>query len=391
MMREGEERALRIGFLINPLAGLGGRVGLKGSDGAGIVAAALARGARPLAEVRAGLALRGLAAAGATILTAAGAMGEQACRLAGIAARSVHRPAGDVTTAEDTVEAARAFLREGVDLVLFAGGDGTARDVHAAVGRQAAMLGIPAGVKMYSGVFALSPVHAGLLAAAFRPGAPLAEREILDIDEESLRRGRPATRLHGYGLVPRDRAVQAAKASAGTDEEGDLAALCRAAARQLEPGLLHIVGPGSTMQRLLAEAGQEGTLLGVDLMADGELVGRDVGEARILTAMAGRPARIHVGVIGGTGCLFGRGNQQISADVLRLVPRERISILAPPAKLALLGPDGFFVDTGDAQVDAMLAGYVKVDTAPGRRMVMKVAGASGLRRPSASAGAEKPA
>ncbi len=364
----------RIGFLINPLAGLGGRVGLKGSDGAEIVAAALARGAQPVANERAAVALRALAAGHATVLTAAGAMGEQACRKAGVDHHVLHHPAGETTSAEDTIEGVRAFLREGAELVLFAGGDGTARDIHSVVGGKLAMLGIPAGVKMYSGVFALSPAHAGVLAANFRPGAPLAEGEILDIDEESLRRGRPATRLHGYGLVPRDPSVQAAKASPSVDEQGDLIALCRAAARKLEPGLLHIIGPGSTMQRLLAEAGLEGTLLGVDLLADGELIARDVDEAQILAAMAGRPARIHVGVIGGTGCLFGRGNQQISARVLRRVPRDHIAILAPPAKLASLGPAGFFVDTGDAEVDRTLGGYVKVDTAPGRQMVMRVRG-----------------
>ncbi|MCV3206572.1 ATP-NAD kinase family protein [Mesorhizobium sp. YC-39] len=365
----------RIGFLVNPLAGLGGRVGLKGSDGADTVAAALALGAQPAASDRAALALRELAGSGIAILTAGGAMGETACQRAGIHHHVAFAPAGPETSANDTIEAARAFLKAEAKLVLFAGGDGTARDILSAVGRDMTMVGIPAGVKMYSGVFALSPVHAGLLARthlAQGADAPTDEREILDIDEASLRQDRPATRLYGYGLVPRDPTIQVAKASAiGND---DVAALCRAAAADLEPGCVHIVGPGSTMQRLLAEAELEGSLLGVDLVANGKLLAKDVGEADILACLDQWPARIHVGVIGGTGCLFGRGNQQISAKVLQRVGRERIAILAPPSKLALLGPAGFFVDTGDAEVDRMLGGYIKVRTAPRREMVMRVRG-----------------
>lgn len=374
---DGDRSGPRIGFLVNPLAGLGGRVGLKGTDGADTVAAALALGAQPAASERAALALRQLADSGIAILTAGGAMGETACQRAGIHHYVAFAPAGPETSANDTIEAARAFLIAGASLVLFAGGDGTARDILSAVGRDMTMAGIPAGVKMYSGVFALSPVHAGLLSRthlAQGADASTEEREILDIDEASLRQDKPATRLYGYGLVPRDPAIQAAKASTGGNEQHDVAALCRAAAADLEPGCVHIVGPGSTMQRLLAEAGLEGSLLGVDLVANGKMLAKDVGEADILARLAQWPARIHVGVIGGTGCLFGRGNQQISAKVLQRVGRERIAILAPPSKLALLGPDGFFVDTGDAEVDRMLGGYIKVRTGPRREMVMRIRG-----------------
>ena len=128
------------------------------------------------------------------------------------------------------------------------------------------------------------------------------------------------------------------------------------------------------MHRLLSETGLEGSLLGIDLVVNGKMLARDVGEAKILACIDRWPARIHVGVIGGTGCLFGRGNQQISAKVLQRVGRDRIAILAPPSKLALLGPDGFFVDTGDAGIDRMLSGYMKVRTAPRRAMVMRVRG-----------------
>jgi predicted polyphosphate/ATP-dependent NAD kinase len=372
-----EKKPPRMGLLVNPLAGLGGRVGLKGSDGVDTVAAALARGAQPAAFQRAALALRELAGSDIAILTAGGAMGETACQLAGVDHRVVFGSTGSMTSALDTIGAVRAFLLDRVDLILFAGGDGTARDIVSAGGRGLTMVGIPAGVKMYSGVFALSPVHAGLLVKRYLARGAEAqanEREILDIDEQSLRQDRPATRLHGYCLVPRDPAIQAAKASAGASEQHDIAALCRAVAADIEPGCLHIVGPGLTMHRLLAAAGLEGSLLGVDLVVNGEILAKDVGEAEILASIDRWPARIHVGVIGGTGCLFGRGNQQISAEVLQRVGRERIAVLAPPSKLALLGPDGFFVDTGDAETDRMLSGYIRVRTAPRREMIMHVRG-----------------
>ncbi|GLS21675.1 ATP-NAD kinase [Labrys miyagiensis] len=366
----------RLGFLVNPLAGLGGRVGLKGSDGSATVMEALARGALPAASQRALIALSAVADRGLVILTAAGSMGEEACRAAGIEPRVVHGATTWQTTAGDTISTVRAFIAAGVDLILFAGGDGTARDIASAVGQQVPLVGIPAGVKMYSGVFAISPAHAGQLARHFLSGAErgLREAEILDVDEESLRQGRPATRLYGYALVPRDPAMQAAKFSAVENEEAVLGALCRAAAQALEPGHLHIIGPGSTMQRLLSEAGLTGTLLGIDLVLDGALVAGDASEAVILKHLKGRPAVIHVGVIGGIGCLFGRGNHPISPAVLRHVGRDNLRVLATQSKLSSLERRELFVDTGDAELDRSLGGYIRIQTAPRIQTLMRVRG-----------------
>ncbi|WP_413989580.1 ATP-NAD kinase family protein [Labrys okinawensis] len=364
----------RLGFLVNPVAGLGGRVGLKGSDGSATVMEALARGAVPAASQRALAALTALAERELVILTAAGSMGEGACQAAGVEPQIVHRATTRQTSAGDTISTVQALIAAGVDLILFAGGDGTARDIASAVGRQVPLVGIPAGVKMYSGVFAVSPAHAGRLTRHFLTGVErgLCEAEILDVDEESVRQGRSATRLYGYALVPRDPAMQAAKFSATTNEEIALGALCRAAAKALEPGHLHIVGPGSTMQRLLSEAGLTGTLLGVDLVLDGELVASDVSEATILRHLEGRPAIIHVGVIGGTGCLFGRGNHPISPAVLQHVGRENIRVLATQSKLSSLERRELFVDTGNAELDRSLGGYIRVRTAPRVEMLLRV-------------------
>lgn len=386
MIEPADAPPRRVGVVVNPLAGLGGAVGLKGSDGSGIVQEALARGARPGAGGRAAAALKMLGGTAATVVTAAGAMGADACRAAGLEAAIVFTPPSGTTGAAETRAAVARFLDEGTDLILFAGGDGTARDIAAIVGTRVPLVGIPAGVKMYSGVFAVSPVHAGLLAARFLSGDPAAgrtrEAEILDIDEDSLRRGRPATRLFGYGRVPLDGAIQPVKAAMPVSEDAETAALCRVLARAMQPDVLHIVGPGSTMQGLLAAMGIEGTLLGVDLVRDGTLVAADVGEADILAhldACAGMGAmrahaRIHVGIIGGNGCLFGRGNQPISAQVLARIGPSNVTAVAPPSKLATIGPQGLFVDTGDPDVDRQFAGYLRIETAPGRSTVMRVRG-----------------
>ena len=362
----------RLGVIVNPLAGLGGRVGLKGSDGGAAQAEAWRRGGMPVAPQRAFEALRTLVGEDLRILTASSSMGETALRTLGLTC-DVALTCAPHPTARDTVAAAEALARAGVDLILFAGGDGTARDVMAGAG-SVPVLGIPGGVKMYSGVFAANALLAGRLAVQFLR-TPADERrtttaEVVDVDEASLARDEPATRLHGLVQVPVSPAVARSKASMPAHEDADIEALCRSVATAVEPGCLTVVGPGRTMGMFMAAQSLPKTLLGVDLVRDGRLVGRDCGEAEILAAMEGGPTRIVVGLLGQQGCLFGRGNQQISAAVLRRVDPSRIHILATAAKVATLS--GLFVDTGDASVDQRLAGYVRIGTGPRRTSLMRV-------------------
>ena len=369
----------RLGLIVNPIAGLGGAVGLKGTDGADAPDRARALGAVPRAGERAADALRVLAPLRGRLelVTCAGAMGEGAARAAGLSPRLLDMDPGDPTSAGDTQVATRALLRAGVELVAFAGGDGTARDVCAPLAGAVPVLGIPAGVKLRSGVFAATPARAGPVLAAWleaEPGAvPLREAELVDIAPEHLLADRPLQRLHGTALVPAPRGfVPAAKSGPAVTDEAALDGLAHELAAEAVPGRLQLYGPGATTRRVLRAQGLEGTLLGVDAVRNGRLVGCDLNEAVILALLDEGPAAIVVGVVGGQGFLFGRGNQQLGPRVLRRVGRDAITVVAGMEKLAALRPLQLVTDTGDEAVDAMLAGWHRVRTGPGRSTMVRV-------------------
>ncbi len=367
----------RIGFIVNPLAGLGGRVGLKGSDGVATLTEARRRGAEPVAGERARRALRALRQEGfaGVLVAAAGAMGAEAARDEGLSVEVVGE-VHDPTTAEDTRQAAGAMCRAGCDLIVFAGGDGTARDIHAVVGQDRPMVGIPTGVKMHSGVFATGPEAAGRLAARFaaRAGMELEPREIMDIDEAALRRGHLSGRLYGYGLVPCERQLlQAPKRGGASDDAAAIAAAAREIAGGLDPGTAYVVGPGSSAKQVLVALGIETNILGVDVIAGRRLIGSDLGEADILRLTQGRPLHIIVGVTGGQGFVFGRGNQPLSPAVIRRAGKDGLTIIAGAGKLIALAEPRLIVDTGDPGLDAALAGYRRIVTGAGEEMVMRLA------------------
>ncbi len=285
---------MSVGLVVNPLAGIGGPAGLAGSDGAAVQREALRRGGRPRASARAAEALRVLAAAhpGAEVLTAAGAMGEDAVREAGLVARVVYGSPSTSTSPDDTTRAAAALHGAGATLVLFAGGDGTARDVARGLPSGVPVLGIPAGVKMYSGCFAVGPAAAGALAASWIDGAlPTVEAEVLDLDEDRMRAGRPDPRL--FALVPVPSApsrTQARKAATPASEREAVHRAATGAAARMLPGVRYLLGPGGTTAELGRVLGLDTTPLGVDVVEDGRLVARDVTADQALAAIDGRPA-----------------------------------------------------------------------------------------------------
>ncbi|GAA1440959.1 ATP-NAD kinase family protein [Leifsonia poae] len=371
-----------IGVVVNPVAGVGGPVGLVGSDGEAVQREAYARGAHARATDRAAVALAALAAVHPKleVLTAAGAMGEDVVRASGLRARVVYAPAAPgATTGDDTMRAVAAFAAEGARLVLFAGGDGTARDAASGLSHDVALLGIPAGVKMYSGCFAVAPVAAGALAAEWQTtgGLPTREGEILDLDETLLRAGRPDPRLFALVQVPASSGrTQARKAPTPTSEAAAVRSAAAGAVASMQPGVRYLLGPGGTLAAVSRELGIPGTPLGVDVVQDGRLVARDLSEAQALDAVAGYPAKAVVTVIGGQGFLLGRGNQQLSSDVVAALGPDPLLVVATEQKLIDLAGRPLLVDTGDPAIDARLAGHLRVITGSASSSIYPVSAAS---------------
>lgn len=369
----------RLGLIVNPVAGMGGRVGLKGTDGRDILEQAIAKGARPEAGKRAAEALAALAGFKdrIEILTYPAEMGEDEVRAADFACSVLGSIRSGETTPEDTRRAALDLEAEGVDLLVFAGGDGTARDLCATVGDRLVVLGIPAGVKMHSAVFGITPRRAGEVAARYLDGRirETREAEVMDIDEQAFREERVCAKLYGYLRVPAEnRFVQSVKAGAGGDREASaLRGIALDVASRMEDGVAYLIGPGTTTREILRVLGLSGTLLGVDVVVDRRIEAADADEALLLKTVERMPARIVVSVIGGQGYLFGRGNQQLSPRVLARVGRENLIVAATPGKIFSLRGRPLLVDTGDPAVDRMLAGYVQIVTGLKERLVYPVA------------------
>lgn len=368
--------ARRIGLIVNPIAGMGGAVGLKGTDGPDLLARAYALGAVPRASERAAAALRRLAPLRerCELLASPSSMGAWAAEAAGFVPRLLVPPHVEAIGAEQTRAAATALATAGVELILFAGGDGTARDLLAAIGDDVPVLGIPSGVKMRSGVFAPNAPRAGEIAAAWlaaAPGAmPLAEAEIVDLDDADG----SAQRLYGVLRVPAPAGFRpAAKASPRLCDAAALDGLARELAASMASERTYLFGPGTTTTRILRAIGMERpSLLGVDAVRGRRLVGQDLCEADILSLLDEGPASVVVGIVGGQGFLFGRGNQPLGARVLARVGRDAIIIVAGLEKLTALEPPRLLIDTGDAELDRLLSGWIRVAVAPGRTALMRI-------------------
>jgi predicted polyphosphate/ATP-dependent NAD kinase len=370
----------KVGLIVNPIAGMGGRVGLKGSDGEETLRRARQLGAKPTAPGRVVQALAGLKplADQIELITFPAEMGELEARQAGFVPRVTGHIQPDRTTAEDTRRAGRKMAAMAVDLLLFAGGDGTARDVYEAVGLSIPVIGIPAGVKIHSGVYATNPTQATLLAVLYLRGQvkALGELEVMDIDEEAFRRGRICAQLYGYLKVPLERRfTQGAKAASAKGEHETLAmqSIAEQVVETMEADCLYIIGSGTTPRAIMERLNLENTLLGVDAVINGNLVAGDLNETQLLDIIDNKKTRIIVTPIGGQGYLFGRGNQQLSPEVIKKVGVDNIMVVATHSKLNSLNRRPLLVDTGDNEADKMLAGYVKVVTGYREEMVYKVA------------------
>lgn len=375
----------KLGLIVNPIAGMGGRVGLKGTDGESVYRRALDLGAKPQSHNRASEALKVISNVmpQASIIACAGAMGENAARLCGISPVII----GDVpkdkldTTAEDTRRAALEMQRNGVDLLLFAGGDGTARDICDALAAGAnppaeiAVLGIPSGVKMHSAVFALTPRRAGEIAVRFLLGesTEVTDSEVMDINEDAFRSGGVSASLYGYLRTPQDLVgVQVTKSGNAIEDGETPAEIARQIIAEMTNDTLYLIGPGTTTAAIPKALNIPNSLLGVDVISNKRLLSADATENDLLRLTEGKSAKIIVSVIGGQGYIFGRGNQQISPCLIKRIGSDNIIVLATRRKLLELHGRPLLVDTGDTGLDMELSGYIKVVTGYRKSQVHKV-------------------
>jgi predicted polyphosphate/ATP-dependent NAD kinase len=366
------------GLLVNPLAGIGGPAGLKGSDHADTASIASERGVLPKASLRLIAVLEGLKAlldsgviSSIKFITASGQMGEDSFESYenSFSVETVYQ-SPMMTCAEDTRNATKSIIEHSIDMLLFVGGDGTARDVYEVLGSEQSVLGIPAGVKMHSGVFAVTPraVVSVIESMAQRKLVAAKMAEVRDIDETAFLQGKVKTRYYGEMLIPDDQLlVQSVKCSGMLDDELMLEELCAFMSEELETETLYVLGSGGTLRALKERVGiEEPTLLGVDVcyVSDAgvaSVVALDVHESQLYELMQGYSAcKIVLSVIGGQGIVLGRGNQQISPRVIQQAGIENLQFISTQEKIKALNGRALRVDSGSDELDKALSGIHKI-------------------------------
>ena len=349
-----------IGFIVNPVAGMGGAVGLKGTDGMAILTQAIALGAKPIASQRAETFLSQLTAVKGSLklIVGAGDMGQNQTEKCGFSCKAVGENKKD-TSSEDTQNIAKSIVGAGVDLLVYCGGDGTTRDILKAVDLKVPVLGVPTGVKMHSALFAISPQAAARVTITYLwGGLPVREAEVMDVDEQAFRQGHLSAELYGYLLSPYEpHLIQGNKmASPMTESEVEnQAAISIYIIEEMKPQIIYIIGPGTTTRTISDLLDQEKTLLGVDIFQEKKIIAKDVSEKQILQAIREKDAKIIVTPIGGQGFIFGRGNQQISSEVIHQVGIDNIVVVATKGKLDRF--ESLRVDTGDTELDKQLKAH----------------------------------
>ncbi len=370
----------RLGFLVNPIAGIGGSVALKGSDGDGIVDRALSLGAVAKANERARMALEILLPyqQQICIVTVNGAMGENTAQALGFKVEIAHQTNSDITTAADTENAVKALRTQHIDLLLFAGGDGTARNICHILEDSIPVLGIPAGCKIHSGVYAITPKSAGRVVELMITNqlVSLTEADVMDIDESLFRRGVVKAKRYGGMQIPSElRYVQAVKAGGKESDELVLQDIAAHVINQMEDQLF-VIGSGSTTAFLMEELALEGTLLGVDVICQQQLLHSDITEPELwllLDNQENKQYKLVITLIGGQGHIFGRGNQQLSPRIIRLIGKQNIMVIATKAKLTALQARPLIADTGDSELDRDLTGFIPVITGYNDQVLYPVA------------------
>lgn len=370
----------KLGFVVNPIAGIGGSVALKGSDGEGIAEQAIALGATAKANLRARTALELLLPYKKDIIiyTAEKNMGADIAKELGFSIQVVYSPKSIETTANDTENTVVSLLNQNIDLLLFAGGDGTARNICHVAGEQCPVLGIPAGCKIHSGVYAVTPKAAGRIVEMMVTNqlVTLTEADVMDIDESLFREGVVKAKRYGEMQIPAElRYVQAVKSGGKESDELVLQDIAADIINKMEDELF-IIGSGSTTAFLMEELGLDNTLLGVDLVKEQDLLESDLTEPQLWQLIEEHKKdglKLVITLIGGQGHIFGRGNQQLSPRIIRAVGKENIIIIATKTKLTALNSRPLIADTGDSDLDQYLSGYLPVTTGYNDQVLYPVA------------------
>lgn len=355
---------MKVGLIVNPLAGIGGPAGLKGSDADTTVAIAKSRGVTSKISQRLDPVLQVLADSSIHCITAAGSLGGDWCKAKNLQHELVGIEVPDVTSADHTRTAARAITEHSPDLLVFVGGDGTARDVLDAVGDSQTVLGVPAGVKMHSGVFANNPSAAAEVIRQMSLGelVTVGLAEVRDIDEEAFKQGVVKAAYYGEMWVPEAlRYIQQVKSGGVEVEALAVNEIVAEVVSQLDDQTTYIVGSGSTTAAVMEHLAVPNTLLGVDVIRNGELVLADAYESQLFELVQKEHCKVLLTVIGGQGHLLGRGNQQLSARVIKAIGKDNLMVIATKTKLESL-PDGIVVDSGDSDLDQELCGFIRVIT-----------------------------
>lgn len=361
----------KLGLIINPYAGIGGSVGLKGSDGDDIRAEAFARGADTRALIRMQRCLEKLQpfANNIQIYCYSGDMGETAAVNTGLHYSLVGSAQNNPSSAQDTQTAVNALIKESVDIILFAGGDGTARNIADALqqvnAEQQIVLGVPSGVKMHSGIYAITPEAAAeiLLCLLNKQLVNVQACDVRDIDEVAFREGKVKTRFYASMLAPvLPQFLQQVKNSGAVQDELVKLDIAQYLIDNLVEDTLYVVGPGSTTSVFLEQLGVEGSLLGVDVILNRELVAADITAPQLSELIDNHVGEIQLVItaIGGQGHIIGRGNQQLSADILRKVGRNNIHVIATKEKILSLAGRPLLVDSNDPELDKSFSGYQSV-------------------------------
>jgi len=355
---------MKIALIVNPLAGLGGPAGLKGSDSADTKSIARGRGVTSRIADRLQPVLNIIHSCNIECITVPGLLGEHWCRKAGVVPQVLPMKVFEDTTAADTQAAVSLLQGHAPDLLLFAGGDGTARDILDSADLAQVVLGLPCGVKMHSGVFANNPAAAAEVISQLSSGQLLtvSRGEIRDIDESAFREGIVRTSYYGEMWVPETlRYIQQVKSGGKEVEALAVEEIAADVVEHLDADVTYFMGSGSTTAAIMGQLQLANTLLGIDVVKNGKVLISDAYEAQLFELAAAGRCKIVVTVIGGQGHLFGRGNQQLSARVIRAVGQENIIVVATKSKLEALA-NGIVVDTGDEALDQSLSGFIRVVT-----------------------------